>query len=650
MSGSQTITTTIAGPLTIAGGLVSITNAGGVTAPTHGVTLSAGSLVNAGLVSGGSSGLLASGGYVFNIAGGRIEGGTTGYAVSFASGGVLVVNPGAAFVGTVKGDGSLSQLRFGGTGAGTVAGLGTQFVGFQTIEVAAARWTAAGANSIAAGQTVLAYSTFISVGTMINAGTLDAASGGTGVGVYFEGGSLANSGVLEGFTNGLRAPDGLGGTVINSGTITNTSGIGTGASLYDATLDNQVLGTVSGFIGVQLGASAALVNDALVSGSNEGIYSVGGAVTNEAGAVITGGRFGLSGYGSFVNAGTIGATMSSGYAVSLAGTRDSLLVVDPGAAFVGKVDGGNPVGSSYVSTLEFRPGSGTLAGFGSAVTGFGQISLDPGAQWLLAGAASGFGGGETISGFAPGSTIELTGTTESYGTLAGGVLTLSGGTTLALPGAAHANVTASGGDTFITACFATGTRITTPSGPVAVEMLKAGDLVLAAAGRLAPVRWIGRRLVDLARHPRPADIMPVRVRRGAFGGCLPWRDLVLSPDHAVLVRGALIPIRHLVNGASIVQEPRAAVTYWHVELDRHDVILAEGLACESYLDTGNRSAFDNAPGAVAMTPCFARGVWAREGCAEVFTDMAEPRLRAEHTRLLACAWQAGDEALALRRA
>ena len=84
---------------------------------------------------------------------------------------------------------------------------------------------------------------------------------------------------------------------------------------------------------------------------------------------------------------------------------------------------------------------------------------------------------------------------------------------------------------------------------------------------------------------------PIRIQAGAFAPNTPRRDLLLSPDHAVYVDGRLIPVRYLVNGASIAQVETDSVTYWHVELDRHDVILAEGLAAESYLDTGNRSVF-----------------------------------------------------------
>jgi hypothetical protein len=92
---------------------------------------------------------------------------------------------------------------------------------------------------------------------------------------------------------------------------------------------------------------------------------------------------------------------------------------------------------------------------------------------------------------------------------------------------------------------------------------------------------------------------------------------VLSPDHALHVGGALIPVRHLLNGASVRQEAWPSVTYWHVELDRHDVLLAEGLPAESYLDTGNRAAFADGAAAVDLHPAFARAAWKAGGCARL---------------------------------
>ena len=96
---------------------------------------------------------------------------------------------------------------------------------------------------------------------------------------------------------------------------------------------------------------------------------------------------------------------------------------------------------------------------------------------------------------------------------------------------------------------------------------------------------------------------------------MPRRDLWLSPNHAVFVDGALIPIVCLVNGRSIVQEPIDRIRYFHVELQRHDVLLAEGLPCESYLDTGNRTDFENAPGATQLHPDFVAWRWEAEACA-----------------------------------
>ncbi|MCB8874248.1 Hint domain-containing protein [Acidisoma silvae] len=156
----------------------------------------------------------------------------------------------------------------------------------------------------------------------------------------------------------------------------------------------------------------------------------------------------------------------------------------------------------------------------------------------------------------------------------------------------------------IAPCFAAGTHLATPAGTVAVESLTIGDSVLTADGRAETVQWIGHRSVDCARHPQPEAVWPVRVAAGAFGPGLPLRDLYLSPDHAIFAEGVLIPVKHLINGSSITQEPVAAVTYFHVELTRHEVVLAEGLPVESYLDTGDRASFANAGGAVALHPAW----------------------------------------------
>jgi hypothetical protein len=156
-------------------------------------------------------------------------------------------------------------------------------------------------------------------------------------------------------------------------------------------------------------------------------------------------------------------------------------------------------------------------------------------------------------------------------------------------------------------CFAAGTRILTPRGPVAIEALAVGEPVLTASGAAAPIRWLGHRRVTCARHPDPAAVYPVCIRAGAFADGLPQRDLLLSPDHAVQIDGVLIPVRRLVNAVSIAVLPMAEVTYWHLELPQHDVVLAEGLPAETYRGADPRHGFATDGAAMALHPDFAAG-------------------------------------------
>ena len=196
-------------------------------------------------------------------------------------------------------------------------------------------------------------------------------------------------------------------------------------------------------------------------------------------------------------------------------------------------------------------------------------------------------------------------------------------------------MTQTGGGTEITwqaACFAAGTRIAVPNGWRAVEDLAAGDLIMLAHGGTAPVIWLGHRAVDCTRHPHPETVWPIRVMAGAFGEGLPHRDLWLSPDHAVFVDDVLIPIKRLLNGSSIRREPRDRVVYYHVELPEHDVILAEGLPTESFLDTGGRADFDNGRTPARLHPAFDRRLWDAKGCAPLV--VTGPILTAVRARLM----------------
>ena len=143
-------------------------------------------------------------------------------------------------------------------------------------------------------------------------------------------------------------------------------------------------------------------------------------------------------------------------------------------------------------------------------------------------------------------------------------------------------------------CFYPGTLIATPDGPRAVESLAIGDLVLIHKGATAPVRWMGRQTVS-TRFGDPTRVLPIRIAAGALGEGLPLRDLLVSPDHAILVGGVLVQAGALVNGATILRERAVPerFTYHHVELATHALILAEGVPAETFVDNVERGAFDN---------------------------------------------------------
>lgn len=143
-------------------------------------------------------------------------------------------------------------------------------------------------------------------------------------------------------------------------------------------------------------------------------------------------------------------------------------------------------------------------------------------------------------------------------------------------------------------CFMPGTSIAVPGGEAKVETLRPGDLVVTMAGEAKAVRWIGRQTVSRV-FADPLRVLPIRIKAGALGENVPCRDLLISPDHAILVDGVLVQAGALVNGCSIVRETDVpqVYTYYHVELDDHSLILAENTAAETFVDNVDRLGFDN---------------------------------------------------------
>ena len=150
-------------------------------------------------------------------------------------------------------------------------------------------------------------------------------------------------------------------------------------------------------------------------------------------------------------------------------------------------------------------------------------------------------------------------------------------------------------DPFV-ACFFPGTLIATAGGPVAVEALRIGDGVVTASGHVAAVKWIGRQTVVTAFGPGREN-GPVLVCAGALGPDLPVRDLRVTSDHALLLDDVLVQAGALVNGTTIRRMTAAELgeryTVYHVETAGHDVILAEGVAAETFVDNVTRRRFDN---------------------------------------------------------
>jgi len=223
----------------------------------------------------------------------------------------------------------------------------------------------------------------------------------------------------------------------------------------------------------------------------------------------------------------------------------------------------------------------------------------------------------TINGFLAGDRLAIEDETIASESVTGPVLNLfgTGGTELGqLTFSSEAGAIAA--ENSVMACYAAGTMIATIRGPVPVESIRPGHRVCTVlGGDTAEVIWVGRREVECARHPDPRKVWPVRVSAHAFGRGMPAADLLLSPDHAVYVDRVLIPIRLLLIGKTVRQELTDRVTYHHIELAQHDVLLANGMPAESYLDSGDRARFSNGGQVIALHPDFSARAWEMGGCA-----------------------------------
>jgi hypothetical protein len=665
---------TISGGIGKQGAAGSAGDAGG-----GGVGLTAGSLINNGTVAGGSGGAGEAGGgrggYGIDLVGallintGLIAGGHGGYGFRIGEGdggtGAILESSILVNAGTITG--GTGSAGYGNSGIGVVLDNGS-LVNQGLIAGGAA---GSGSNGYSGGIGAAVYA-----GNLTNTGTISGGSGSRGdgaVGLMIAGGSAVNHGVISGGTGGgneVGLVAGGAGAALSGGSLTNDGVIsggkggyakfhsgppGAGVTVSGGALTNHgtifgangapgFRGSGSGGVGVDLSAGT-LINDGTIAGGYPFIIGPGLRYQAYGGVGVNFRNGGTLIDGGFITGGTSAAATAD--AVDF-GNGASRLILDGRAVFIGAV----VANAAYSNVLELTSdtGAGTITGLGNAVRGFQTVTIDQRASWFVSGNVAGLASGQTIDGFTVHDTIELTGISITGLSYSGGILTLTaagGAATVDLPGNFTtsdfivSNVAAGADITVV--CFRAGTRIRIDGGNVPVERLHVGDsvLVLTDDGRLVPrpIVWIGYRSVDCRRHPTPHLVWPVRIRAGTFGHGVPCRDLFLSPDHGVFLDSVLIPVKHLINGDRIEQVPVDEVIYFHIEMQTHSVLLAEDLATESYLDTGDRGKFAAGGQPLTMFPDFATRMWEAMGCAPLV--ISGPKLDAARRRISQSVHQPG---------
>jgi hypothetical protein len=588
-------------------------------------------LTNTAAADGFSEALDASiGGASGNVSAG---GSFTGLTAGLSNSGSLAVTLNTGTDGAKSGQ-AVIALTSDGNG---IDGLGTTSIGTQTVTVTGTVYafavpvisgTTLDFGATRTGEAALTQSTTITNGTSADpfqeALAYAAGAAPTGFAVTSNGAGTVASGGGDAVT-GLSLATGTAGDFGGSIVVDLTSKAG-GSGLSDTVLTAQTL-TVSGEV---FATAVAQLSTATL---NFGVVHVGDlnlsqtlTITNAATGELTDSLIGQFGSvsGPFSGVGTLGVAADTSGTLSVdldttnAGSFSAGAPLDLSSHDADQADLGISAGPVTVTAtidnyataaIDDISGAGALGESGQNYTlNFGTVSRNTGTLTgdlavmnaasgvadLLTGAFGGeTGGGFDLSGFGAIGTLSAgqsdSGLSVSLDTSVLGAftetvtLTATGTNSSGFSGALSPEILTITGTV---ACFASGTRLATPHGEVAVERLAVGDELRTVLGGSGEIVWIGTRTVDCAHHPRPETVWPVWVAADAFGTGTPARTLYLSPDHAVYVDGVFVPVKLLVNGTTVRQVRQRLVTYYHVELPRHDVILAEGLTVESYLELG----------------------------------------------------------------
>ncbi len=137
-------------------------------------------------------------------------------------------------------------------------------------------------------------------------------------------------------------------------------------------------------------------------------------------------------------------------------------------------------------------------------------------------------------------------------------------------------------------CFLKGTKIRTAEGERKVEDLAVGDMLPTLFGGIRPIQWVGRYSYGKSNPAKPwaNDARPIRIARSALAPNVPHADLFVTSAHALFIDDVLVPAGDLINGITITRyaaDEFDELEYYHIKLADHDVIYAEGAACETLL-------------------------------------------------------------------
>ena len=619
---------TVAGTGTLAAGTVT----GGVAGGAAGNHAVAGSAYGSGLfIQGNQTVTFAPGaGQTLTIAGTVADQSGNGGTGANAGAGALDIQSGTlslaaanSFTGgtSVAAGAVLDLAANGASGSGGISGAGAVTIDASQTLVYVSTYT--GGTTVNAGYTLTANieSTndgvaALGTGTLtLNGGTFSTGTNVTNNAIAIGAGGGTLTGTNAGFDTSIAgsAPLTLAGTSLSlnsddsgfTGAVAITGTMVSSLNPTDLSAANAL--TVSGASTFSISASGGngptrTVGSLAGSGTVTADYSQGSTTAPTAERLVTGGDNTSTTFsGTITNSLTL-ATYAGKTTLGLTKTGTGTFTLSSANTF----SGGTTISQG---TLDLGAASSAGTGaitFAGATGSLAVLSLETAAQ-----PASGGTFGDALAAFGNNDELDLKGLAYSGAaatplTALGGKLSVTEGGktesfTLTNPGAVtyFAQSDSSGG-TLITdgvVCFCSDTRIRTSRGEIAVEHLAVGDVAVTATGAHRPIVWIGWKKVACANVADPETAWPVRVAAHAFAHNVPERDLYLSPGHAVVPPGeaVLIPIGHLVNGTTITRDPRASVTYWHVELDQHDLLLAEGLAAESFIDVGvgDRAWFEN---------------------------------------------------------